>query len=206
VTDRELQALLDARDEGGMARRVGALPAPERRRARALAELSRRAGDLPRATPGPDFADRAMARIRTRPPPRLTLAGWLMAPRLSALGAVGAAAAAAFLAIAVARYPARAPGADARASLPAQARRVAHLVLEAPSARAVAVAGDFNGWRPEASPLHRGEDGRWSVEIPVEAGRRYEYMFVVDGAWVTDPAARARAADGFGGENAVLDL
>jgi hypothetical protein len=31
-------------------------------------------------------------------------------------------------------------------------------------------------------------------------------MFVVDGEWVTDPAAAERRPDGFGRENAVLRL
>jgi 1,4-alpha-glucan branching enzyme len=41
--------------------------------------------------------------------------------------------------------------------------------------------------------------------VPVVPGRRYQYQFVVDGRWVTDPLAPA-ADDGFGGRNAVLDL
>ena len=33
---------------------------------------------------------------------------------------------------------------------------------------------------------------------------RYEYMFVIDGAWVTDPNAIGHVDDGFGNRNAVL--
>jgi len=36
----------------------------------------------------------------------------------------------------------------------------------------------------------------------------YEYMFVENGGerWLTDPLAAQTRADGFGGENAVMDL
>jgi hypothetical protein len=35
----------------------------------------------------------------------------------------------------------------------------------------------------------------------------YEYMFVVDdGQWVTDPLAVETRDDGFGGQNAVLEV
>uniref|UniRef100_UPI001F586C93 isoamylase early set domain-containing protein n=1 Tax=Anaeromyxobacter oryzisoli TaxID=2925408 RepID=UPI001F586C93 len=112
---------------------------------------------------------------------------------------LAAPAAVALVALAVARQPST----EVALSAPPPAR--ARLGLVAPTARDVRVAGDFNGWRPEATPLARDPDGRWRVEIPVERGRRYEYMFVVDGAWVTDPTARAHAADGFGGQNAILD-
>jgi 1,4-alpha-glucan branching enzyme len=54
--------------------------------------------------------------------------------------------------------------------------------------------------------MRRGQGGVWTVELPLAPGRRYEYMFVVDGRWVTDPTAPASVDDGFGGQNAVLDL
>src|SRR3989304_1409940 len=73
-------------------------------------------------------------------------------------------------------------------------------------AREVAVAGDFNAWKPATARMRRGQGGVWTVELPLAPGRRYEYMFVVDGHWVTDPTAPANVDDGFGGRNAVLDL
>lgn len=80
------------------------------------------------------------------------------------------------------------------------------LVLLEPQAQSVAVAGDFNGWKPQETPLHRTEDGAWTVTLQVKPGR-YHYMFVVDGQeWVTDPFAREYSSDGFGAKNAVLDV
>ena len=82
---------------------------------------------------------------------------------------------------------------------------VARLSLSAPQARQVSVAGDFNGWSPEAAPLRRGPGGAWTGEVRLPRGR-HQYMFVVDGEWVTDPAAPVTLDDGFGHRNAVLDL
>jgi 1,4-alpha-glucan branching enzyme len=79
------------------------------------------------------------------------------------------------------------------------------LSLQAPQARRVAVAGDFNGWNPEAAPLARGPGGAWTGVLELPRGR-HQYMFVVDGEWVTDPAAPVTRDDGFGHRNAVLDL
>jgi 1,4-alpha-glucan branching enzyme len=75
--------------------------------------------------------------------------------------------------------------------------------LNAPSARGVALAGDFNGWRPDVTPLRRGGDGLWIVEVPLTRGN-WSYSFVVDGKWVEDPLAESWRADGFGGKNAVV--
>jgi 1,4-alpha-glucan branching enzyme len=70
----------------------------------------------------------------------------------------------------------------------------------------VSVAGDFNGWNPSQTPLEPSAGGAWTVTLPLEPGR-YEYMFVVDGQnWIADPFAAERTADGFGSENAVLDV
>lgn len=81
------------------------------------------------------------------------------------------------------------------------------LVFVAPGADSVGVAGDFNGWQAADYRLRDSDgDGVWTITIELERGR-YEYMFVVDGEhWKTDPLARARRPDGFGRENAVLEL
>ncbi|MDH3504927.1 MAG: isoamylase early set domain-containing protein [Nitrospirota bacterium] len=80
------------------------------------------------------------------------------------------------------------------------------LVLLEPQARSVAVAGDFNGWKPQETPLQRTDEGAWTVTLQVKPGR-YHYMFVVDGQeWVTDPFAGEYSSDGFGARNAILDV
>jgi hypothetical protein len=69
----------------------------------------------------------------------------------------------------------------------------------------VSVAGSFNEWNPAATPMTR--EGHAWVTYLLLPGDWHEYMFVEDGdAWVTDPAASWTVNDGFGNENAVLDL
>ncbi len=181
----------------------------EHREARALSALAEAAARLPGTAPSEDFAARAMARVRARRPPRRSLWTWLRAPALSPLAALAGAAVLAVGAFGLSQWRSGAlvrGAAVARASRPAAGRVVARLAYHAPLARDVAVAGDFNGWRPETARMHRGVGGVWTVEIPLSPGTRYEYMFLVDGRWVTDPSAPATVDDGFGGRNAVLEL
>ncbi len=76
-------------------------------------------------------------------------------------------------------------------------------VLVAPSARRVAVVGDFNDWDSGAAPL-TSSGGVWSRQLDVPLGR-HDYAFVVDGErWVRDPNAPQAPADEFGSGYSVL--
>ena len=77
-------------------------------------------------------------------------------------------------------------------------------VLYAPTARRVAVAGTFNQWDQNASPLGRvGRGGVWAVTLALPQGH-HQYAFVVDGEqWVPDPAAPG-VDDGFGRRNSMV--
>ena len=78
------------------------------------------------------------------------------------------------------------------------------LNLHAPQAHRVAVAGTFNKWKVDSNVLKKGENGLWTINIPLKPGS-YTYMFVVDGkAWVADPNAQSYDDDGFGQKNSVL--
>jgi len=72
-----------------------------------------------------------------------------------------------------------------------------------PTATKVCVAGSFNGWKPEATPLTRTANGQWIGDLTVKPGR-HEYLFVVDGQWIPDPKARETVPNPFGGRNSVL--
>ena len=74
-------------------------------------------------------------------------------------------------------------------------------------AHTVAIAGDFNGWNPQANLLEDPEgDGIWTGTLKLEPGR-YEYMFVLDGEkWFPDPNALRYVKDGFGNKNAILEI
>ena len=74
-------------------------------------------------------------------------------------------------------------------------------------AHTVAIAGDFNGWNPQANILEDPEgNGIWTGTLNLEPGR-YEYMFVLDGEkWFPDPNALRYVKDGFGNRNAILEI
>jgi len=73
----------------------------------------------------------------------------------------------------------------------------------APGAGAVAIAGTFNDWNPEKTPLKHDGSGKWRAELKLAPGR-YEYRFVADGEWVDDPNACEQTDNPFGGKNCVL--
>ena len=86
-------------------------------------------------------------------------------------------------------------------------RMLVHFQIHAPGAQRVELVGDFNNWTPGAIRLH-GPDasGHWTADVELPEGR-YEYQFLVNGkTWVTDPNAATHRPDGFGRENAVMDV
>jgi hypothetical protein len=81
----------------------------------------------------------------------------------------------------------------------------ATLVCQAPGAREVFVAGDFNGWQPRATPMVRHPDGRWTVTLPLRPGP-HEYRFVIDGRWEEDAQSARSVPNPFGGSNSILEV
>ncbi|SRR5258706_1567875 len=76
--------------------------------------------------------------------------------------------------------------------------------LSANGAKSVAVAGSFNDWNASKAPLRKTGD-LWTTSLRLPRGR-YQYRFVVDGKWVSDPSATESVANPFGGRNSVLSL
>ncbi|MBA4373653.1 MAG: hypothetical protein C0402_12435 [Thermodesulfovibrio sp.] len=90
--------------------------------------------------------------------------------------------------------------------VPGSAVKTVSLSFNAPEAKAVSLAGDFNKWSVEAGAMKRKSDGTWTIEVPLKPGV-YHYMFVVDGeGWVSDPRAESYRDDGFGNKNAILRI
>ena len=67
----------------------------------------------------------------------------------------------------------------------------------------VYLAGSFNDWNSQATPLRRHRDGRWACELALPPGR-HEYQFVVDGRWMPDPQAPEAACNPFGTVNSIV--
>jgi len=73
------------------------------------------------------------------------------------------------------------------------------------AAEEVAVAGDFNDWSVDATPMTRRADGSFDATIVLEIGRHYRFRYVLDGdRWVNAWDADDYASNAFGGEDSVV--
>jgi hypothetical protein len=173
-------------------------------------------------TPPPSLIPAVMRRIAEPAP--VSFWTWLRRPRrfelrMSPIGGlfVVGATALCLVAISVSRPAPRAPvaalpaaGSGAVAAAPAGSEPevvLVRFVLAAKGAKKVAVAGDFNAWNPgETTLVDADGQGTFVATVPLRKGGNYEYMFLVDGQWKTDPGAAEVRPDGFGRSNAILRL
>ena len=75
----------------------------------------------------------------------------------------------------------------------------------APQAKKVSLAGSFNNWDAKKLTAKKDSKGNWSVKVSLKPGK-YEYKFVVDGAWLNDPRCNSCVPNGFGSYNCVVDI
>ena len=76
-------------------------------------------------------------------------------------------------------------------------------VFHMPQARSASVAGSFNKWEPKRTAMRKDPSGDWKATVWLPPGR-YEYRFIVDGQWLSDPKAKESAPNDFGSTNSVL--
>ena len=58
------------------------------------------------------------------------------------------------------------------------------------NARKVSIAGDFNDWKSERTPMKALKNGDFTVSLQLAKGREYQYRFILDGQdWITDDSA-----------------
>jgi 1,4-alpha-glucan branching enzyme len=77
--------------------------------------------------------------------------------------------------------------------------------LNAAAANSVTLTGDFNAWSPAGIKMKKEKTGTWKTELELCSGR-YEYKFVVDGKWWTDPSNKHTAINSFGDINSVIEV
>ena len=85
----------------------------------------------------------------------------------------------------------------------AKKTKIVEFKISAPGANRVGIAGDFNGWKPDALTAKKDKSGIWKASATVPTGT-YEYKFVIDGSWIVDPSCSRRTVNSFGTENCVL--
>jgi len=75
----------------------------------------------------------------------------------------------------------------------------------APKAKKVFLVGDFNNWDPAARRMVKVKDGSFRAKMDLEPGR-YEYKFVIDDLWITDPEATEHISNPYGTMNSVVEI
>ena len=166
---------------------------------------------------GDHFEAELVAAIRNDGPrgrfvlrPRARGAAWWTTPitvRMSPLVGLAMAASVALVAVVSARAarPSMAPAVNTVAQTVHDTVNVVRFVFVG-DAKSVALVGDFNAWREDATPLAtNGTGGTWSVSVPLPRGR-HEYAFIVDGKrWVADPFAPS-TSDEFNTASSVVTV
>ena len=86
------------------------------------------------------------------------------------------------------------------------ARAVDHgavFVVAAAGAKNVRLAGTFNDWNPERTPMMPVGEGMFQARLPLPPGK-YSYRYVVDGYWQRDPANERFETNPYGELNSVV--
>ncbi len=77
--------------------------------------------------------------------------------------------------------------------------------LVAPDASEVFLTGNFNEWNPAEHAMRKFQGGKFVKKLKLNPGK-YEYQFIVDGQWWTDPANPNRETNSFGSENSIVEV
>ena len=77
--------------------------------------------------------------------------------------------------------------------------------LIAPEAQKVVLTGDFNSWDENGIAMKKNKNGLWKIGVKLDKGR-YEYKFIVDNNWWTDPQNDTKATNSFGDLNSVMEV
>lgn len=74
-----------------------------------------------------------------------------------------------------------------------------------PAAKKVALVGEFNGWNPENGiEMKKQKDGAFKAIVELEAGKEFQFRYLVDNENWVNGAADKYLASPFGVENCVI--
>jgi 1,4-alpha-glucan branching enzyme len=78
--------------------------------------------------------------------------------------------------------------------------------MAAPAGSEVYLVGTFNNWDAKAIRLQNGSaNGEYSATLLLAPGR-YEYKYIINGDWRTDPGCADAVANAYGSKNSVLQV
>ena len=93
-----------------------------------------------------------------------------------------------------------------------QTKKSVHFDCQAPDATTAFLAGTFNDWNTESTPMTKDDNGQWSVELALLPGR-YEFKFFIDGGCCCAPGCDSRnfecpkcVGNEFGTMNRVIEV
>ena len=74
-------------------------------------------------------------------------------------------------------------------------------------AASVVLCGEFNAWSPEATPMKQLKDGSFSASVSLEAGNKYRFRYLLDGArWENDWEADDYAPNEYGSDDSIVEV
>ena len=82
-------------------------------------------------------------------------------------------------------------------------RRKITFSLEAVDAKEVHLIGEFNDWKAGAHPMKNDGNGIWVKTMLLPEGK-FEYKFLVDNQWVSDPQNERSCPNCFGTQNSIV--
>jgi 1,4-alpha-glucan branching enzyme len=66
------------------------------------------------------------------------------------------------------------------------------------------LVGDFNNWDEQSHPMDKLKDGRFKIDVKLDAGREYQFRYLIDGEWHNDWEADKYVSNPFSGDNSVV--
>jgi len=79
------------------------------------------------------------------------------------------------------------------------------LTVNAPDAKEVYLAGEFNNWKLDENSRMEQNNGCWSKSISLNSGK-YRYRFVIDGNWSEDPGNPLKQVNPYGTMDSLLEV
>ena len=79
------------------------------------------------------------------------------------------------------------------------------LTVNAPDAKEVFLAGEFNNWKLDENSRMEQNNGCWTKSISLDTGK-YRYRFVIDGNWSEDPNNPLKQVNPYGTMDSLLEV